>query len=192
MDFQITDVKEKYHLRDKEVEAEIPKLIVEMIKRDGSTRKGTFFLGTAAIEESIAIIVEEHITKTKANVPVFPYRILDRLFKRYVKSVEEPMTIAMLGTISLMSSKPAVDIVFFIDEFSKLRKSGVNSEDALQKIVELVREENLETIDIVLGDLDELVEMHEGRGLLEQALIWLRRTFTQAFELRKQDRKSVV
>ena len=188
-DFKILEIHEhniENPLDSHKIKAIAIEFQVEIFWND-YTANGEFIFGSYQIEESIAIIVEEIISGIKAEVPIFPYRVLEKVFLYKLGRIEKPFIMAALGTLSLMSPYPGPTILNIVNSFALLVWGGMSSEDALSQIIEEAKLNISEISKVVLRDLDDFVSMHEGRGLLEHALVWLRDMFEKSLKFRKED-----
>ena len=161
---------------------------------DGTSAAGEMALGSFAIEESVAFLIEEQIRHEVAGTtyeapPEFPYRVVERVYE-YVVGASAPSAHypAALGTLALLATHPGPALMTFTRMFKKAVVAGESEEAALKKVVAACLPTIQKTIDSVLAsDLPELVEMHSGRGLLEGALNHMSGLYRSALERRRKE-----
>jgi hypothetical protein len=168
-------------------------LDVEVTWPDGRRVSSEMTLGSLAIEESIAFLVEEQVRAGLPRVgyeppPAFPYRVVERVYEHLVGPASSPYYPAALGTLGLLATHPGLAFVTFVQMFKKARDGGLDDEQALARVITGAGQALGGPIDPILtSDLSELVDMHSGRGLPEGALDHVSGLFQRALDLRKQD-----
>ena len=153
-----------------------------------------FILGSCAIEESVAYMVEKLIARDLPDIPshllgapVFPYRVLSVLFDFIVGDESTPEVIkAGLGTLSLLTPYPGYYLSVFLENYSDYLNSGASPFEGFEKVVDSFRGDFENVVNKVLTvDLPNIVGMYHKRGLNENALKWISSLYERAFNLRK-------
>jgi hypothetical protein len=163
---------------------------LSLAKRGYDIGPATYMLGTVAIEESIAWLVEREASAMfSASVPPppeFPYRTLERLAEHVLDRQLEGPVLAGLGTLSLLSNAPGERLVPLLRAFGRIaaREGDLAAlrqlAAGLHPLIRAFREKTR-------VELSNLVEMHRGRGLSERAMVHYAKTIDRALELRCED-----
>ena len=171
-----------------------PRVVLDVAARwtDGSTAVGEMVLGSLAIEESVAYLVEEQVRRELAGAPAeappeFPYRVAERVYE-YAVGASAPTSYypAALGTLALMAVHPGTAFLAFCGIFKKRLDATGDEAQALREVLQGCQKVLTKAVDTILdSDLQELVAMHGGRGLLEGALTHVAGLYRRSFELRK-------
>lgn len=172
-----------------------PRSIIEVDVRwpDGRTATDEMVLGSLAVEESVAFLVEEQIRQDLAGTafeapPEFPYRVVERVYE-HVVGVTAPSSYypAALGTLALLGTHPGPALIAFTRMFKDAVATGAGEDAALQQVIARCQPILQKTIATVLAsDLPELVDMHRGRGLLEGALNHVSDLYVRALKRRRE------
>ncbi len=195
VDFSVTGIREHDDhrvYRGRKAPNTIVEIDVISVWPDGTKEIGSFRLGSLAIEESVAFLVEEQIRLDLPHLPpspppAFPYRVVERVLEHIVGPVHTSVA-AALGTLSLLSTHPGLALITLARGYSAALSAGATPEAALQAVQADHAPGMLTTIGGILdSDLDELVQMHEGRGLMEGALKHAAATLRRALEHRRLD-----
>jgi hypothetical protein len=148
-------------------------------------------LGGAAIEESVAILVEEHVASRTQDailyaVPEFPYRVLERTLAHLIGRPLDPYFAAALGTLALVSTHPGPALVHLAELFRAGLQQFGSDALALSYVIETTAAERAEATVRVSSGLESLVAMHRSRGLLEGASRFLVDQTRAALDLRRR------
>jgi len=158
---------------------------------NGRTNKETMHLGSWAIEESIAYIVSKQIyaldkrQSDDLELPVFPYRVVEKLFDYILGPREQQwMVDSALATMALLTTHPGVDIL----QLAEAYKTEIKSEsppEALRKVKAKHKGSMSSIVKTVQNkELPSLRRMHKGRGYSEGAINYIADVFSKAFNLR--------
>lgn len=177
-----------------------PIIIISVKATDvsGVVHEGSFTLGSIAIEESIACIVEEEIqSQTGARsedgpLPQFPYRIVEAILKHLMKGGQSFRNFryysAALGTLALLSLYPGEAFIHVGRRFCRALEEGVSEDEALRLVADdFLRdfEERVKKIERI--DLTNIVKKCQGRGLWEDAAKYLCRLISRGLNRRAAD-----
>lgn len=168
-------------------------LDVECRWPDGRSERKQMELGSLAIEESVAFLIEEQIRKIRPNLPfdrppAFPYRMLERVLEYIVGEPPDPFTVVSLGTMALLTTHAGAGLVTLAQRYRDALRAGRAPMAALSQIEAIHRSSALPIFDLILGsDLRELEDMHEGRGYVESATAHYGATLRRALDRRRTD-----
>jgi hypothetical protein len=175
------------------VEAPLHSVLLN-ISIDGLAETQEFKLGSIAIEESVAFLVEQQVCSAIAlsalvSPSKFPYRVVEEVFRYIVK--EKPSTLfipASLGTLALLLTHPGPALVQILERYRDLRGKGLGELEALEATIKLCKISIENTIEgLINDDLPAIEAMHAGRGLLEGASKFIGKTCNDALKLRLKD-----
>lgn len=146
---------------------------VRATDQDGAAHQGKFILGTIAIEESVACMVEEEVhaklgLPQEELLPPFPYRIVEAVLKYLMGdgSFSSKYYPAALGTLALLSLYPGSALVEVGELFSAARNAGDSEDQALNKVTLRFLQNFKTQVDaIVRLDLAQAIAKTQGRGL---------------------------
>lgn len=151
-------------------------------------------LGSLAIEESIAYMVEEQVRMAiglaeEDPPPVFPYFVLTEVVNHLAPSLDiSPLSIAGMGTLSLLMTHPGSALVSIIRKYVSSRRKGMDDNEALHHTADSCHRSLTESIqDILQYDLPSVLAMHEGRGLVAPAAEHLGGMFRDGLNARAKD-----
>lgn len=147
--------------------------------------EGVFLLGAHAIKESMSSIIERRIeekfreTEAELNhertvIPDFPYRILEGLMAYICGDISEPPVVtAALGMLSLMTTQPGLEIVSLMKDYSNFRTENNAPIRALQLVAQSRTDKIAEDLKKALIDLEQIENMHDGRGASDKAFRYI-------------------
>lgn len=163
---------------------------LSLTKRGYDIGAASYELGTAAIEESVAWLVEaETAALFRADMhppPEFPYRTLERLAEFVLGRKLEGPVLAGIGTLSLLWEDPGKRLVPLLQAFRSLAEQEGDLA-GLRKLA-ACHVAQVEAFRIqVRSELDNLLKMQEGRGLSERAMAHYAATIDSALERRTRD-----
>lgn len=149
-------------------------------------------LGAYAIEEGIAMLVEQSVARFIEDaqcppVSEFPYRVLERTVEHIVGAPQLDFVAAALGTLALLSTHPGPTLVVLAQQYKNNLTRGMSSDTALEAVIKdtsVVRERD---INRCREGAAELVRMQTGRGLSEGAVEYFQEQLDTAMEVRLQD-----
>jgi hypothetical protein len=167
-------------------------LALTTILPNGTAHQGQLRLGAYAIEEGIALLVEEHVAGYIGDakldpVPDYPYRLLERTIEHIVGTRPSPFIAAALGTLALLSTFPGPVLAILADLYKSALGELGTEEAALARVVELTDTHRKPEIATTRAGLANLVQMQRGRGLSEGALEHFRRLHDAAMTERERD-----
>lgn len=173
----------------------IARINVQIIDSDGNLRTGTFDLGSIAIEESVACMIDEESQRqvfgeVRDVLPAFPYRTVETILDKIScgRKFSSKFYPAALGTMALLTFHPGVSLIRLGYEFEAMRKTGVSEDAALNSLIVAMMEKLRRTINGFLSnDLADIIRMHEGRGLLAGAVKYICGVFRRGFARRYND-----
>ena len=171
----------------------ITTLDIECAWPDGRVAKAKLNLGSLAIEESVAFLVEEQVRNINPSIPfeappIFPYRVVERTLEYILARSVDPFIAAALGTLALLTTHPGPGLIQLANAYRTELLSGKDSDDALNSIVQVHRQSLTPVIELILNqDIPSLQRMHVGRGLMEGAFGHVGSTLRQALGRRLLD-----
>lgn len=161
----------------------------EVDLEDGSFFPTEFALGSLAIEESVAALVESFVdgrSPDDTSAPEFPYRVLERVHAARVGADSTPLTIASLGTLALLCKHPGAALLPVLDAYARERREGRTEAQAVAAAVAAtgaLREDALRPA--LAHDIEDIVERHRGRGLVEHGVRHITSTMRRGLNLRR-------
>lgn len=187
---------------DGDVPGDVARLHLEVVPANGNRERATMLLGTAAIEESIALLVEEHVAVMTPGAefttpPWFPYRLLEQTLLHLVGRGVPPPHAAGLGTLALLTTHPGPALL----ELGRRYRLCVEHAEAripvdvklsihdvaLTGVIAATRDIWSKSLEAIEAELVGIVGMHKDRGLLEQAARYFLGQASTAFQARRQD-----
>lgn len=159
-----------------------------------NTQSGTqsYVLGSFAIEESVASLVErlvmETVGATPGTPPAFPYQTLEHVVN-YARSghVDPPEIIAGLGTLLLMTDGPHLHVRRILERYADLCSNGATSLDALYTVAVEEEPRIKRHAESLVQVIEEIVKMHESRGMSDRAAQLLAQQYQRALSHRTKD-----
>ena len=151
-----------------------------------------FRLGSHAIDESIAHLVEGIVRRTigihEERTPEFPYRVLERVVAYFCGSeTEPPAVVAGLGTLLLMTDGPGHYLHRIVGAYAKHRSNGLEPFVALRAVA-VSELPSIKTHVQRVGEIvDEIDKMHLRRGTSERAIAYLCAQYRRSFARRVTD-----
>ncbi|GEM_PF-2853042 len=196
VDFQVVGISLLHTTRayaTQKVPNPIVTLDVECTWPNGSRAPERLHLGARSIEESVAFLAEEQVRQTIATAsfdppPVFPYRVAERTLQ-YIFGYPPPAFItAALGTLALLTTHPGPALIELARRFHAEVQVGKDYDSALGTVQRVHQPSVTRIISTILDhDLPSLEQIHQGRGLLEGALIHVGSTIRRALVRRLTD-----
>lgn len=159
----------------------------------GGPHTSELLLGTAAIEESVAYLVEERVRSSVGESPEdppppLPYLLVQRLLEYVLGHAPDDWVPAALGTLSLLAPHPGKALLFAARAFAVESKRGTPDDEAVEIVCKAFKNQIYHAVShIERFDLPELVTMHHGRGYMEHALKHIGRTFSTGLHHRLED-----
>lgn len=164
--------------------------VLEMtVVTNGVETKERMCVGAIAIEEGVALLVEEHCAERIedamfAAVRKFPYRVLPAAVDRITGRRCSSFAIAALGTLALHSSHPGPALFRLAEEFGNRLDGGLSEPDALDELIADGREDRMSAATAVGRHMEGIVGMHQERGAVELAVKYLQAQSAMAFQFR--------
>lgn len=173
----------------------VAKIDVHAIDIDGKPWTGSFDLGSLAIEESVACMIDEQnqiqlFGACGDALPAFPYRTVETILEwissgRKFSSRFYP---AALGTLALLTFHPGIWLIRLGRDFEAMRQAGASEDAALNSLVATRKEKLRLAIDgFMRADLPEMIRMYQGRGLMAGAIKYICGVLQRGLERRYAD-----
>ena len=154
----------------------------------------TLTLGAHAIKESIAHVVHRQVARLigepQPHAPEFPYSVLERIAAYLVPEAQlDPMVIAGVGTIALLSRDPGLAVEPLLKDVSEAMRRGEPPSEALVHAAQrLVFPYFQDAARIVIDDdLPDIVRIHRGRVASEKAVDYLCEQKKRGLQRRLED-----
>lgn len=149
-----------------------------------------FRLGTLAIEESTAYLVELHFATllgSQTEAPEFPYRVLERIVEHRLRERLPPLFVACLGTLALLGASPYREFFRVLGIFAQALSQTTEHATALEITVTDARSRLSSLVDQALPALEEIVKINEKRGMSDAAVQHIVSERRRALEARLSD-----
>jgi len=192
--FVVTDariVHDSISLKGTAAPVDRAELMLQVQLADGSERSAQMLLGAAAIEESVAFLVEEHFrTRTVGAVafasPQLPYLVLERTLEHIVGRPLACFTTISLGTLALLMTHPGPALVTMARDLRTLLETNEEA-TAMAMLIKATRDTRNAALGSFLTSIREIGEMHKDRAMIEGAYQYLLSQFELAVTLRLED-----
>jgi hypothetical protein len=187
----IVDHHRKAPLRSQRVPNPSAELDVVTFWPNGKSEEARMSLGAFAIEEGIAMLVEEAIAPLVPDGRIgevfeYPYRVLERTVEKVVGARQSPFICASLGTLALLSTHPG-PVLIVLSNLYRERLEGAEPDDALALVVEETEGLRASDIQTAREGAARLARTLEGRALAAVALEHYQAQFDAAMQLRAED-----
>jgi hypothetical protein len=193
--FAVTDYSVDHQRRAPLRSQQVPNpgvaLSVVTFSPNGEAQAGTMALGAYAIEEGIAMLVEQAIAEFVADARSddcleYPYKVLERTVEKIVGARQSPYVCASLGTLALLTTHPGPGLVV-LAELYRDHLQAAGPDEALERVIEQTRGIRESDLRSAREGAQQVVRMQEGRGLSEMALQHFQRQLDAAIEVRLAD-----
>ena len=159
---------------------------IKAITENGE-KNGYFILGNHAIEESIVNAIERTVYDDGKSPLVNPYLVLTRIFEYYSVGIKfEREEIAILGTLSLLTSDPAVSVVRLIKDFCSYRQR-IGTKEALIAVTNEINPIIEQISPFIYAQVESLQGIYKDREPLCFAINYITQKILYCFELRRKD-----
>jgi hypothetical protein len=117
---------------------------VDVTLADGSSTSATMSLGTGAIEESVAYLVEEQFRVATRGIPDpppwFPYQVASEVVRYFGGRPTAPAHVAALATLSLLYPEPGPSFLALGERFRDALTRAPTDERAVEMVLAQVRD----------------------------------------------------
>jgi hypothetical protein len=158
----------------------------------GEHRDELVLLGLCIIEEGLAFEIDRIVAGIDGQ-PVdldaalsFAYLVLRMLGEHLAPGIDRRDLIAC-GVLALLTNDPAGILIKEIRDFGQRRAQGASRQDALAAVEEATRESRVESINIILKDVEGLKKMHAERGMAATAMERVGEIFGVLLQQRLED-----
>ena len=142
---------------------------------EGDERGADLDLGSIAVEESVAAIVDAHVAAGLSRpwdpLPVFPYRVVELVVDHYAKSAQPPFVHAVLGTFALLSTHPGPTLCLLARTYAEERSHGRSQEEVIETLTASSQMGMRRVSDlIVTSELSDIERVNSERGHVEDGI----------------------
>ncbi len=178
-DFFITEIISTFYndvyLDSRKIEISKIVLSLKILTNDNKKLNSKITLGSTAIEESLANIIDSFFDKkgkeSVYNPDYIIYLILEKLSLHYFNYILTKYELSCLATLSLMSNDSPYSLIDFFETYRHYRNNLFYSvEKSLQLLSQKITEPFKKIADLVYQDIDDLANIHKERGAIEEAM----------------------
>ncbi len=165
----------------------------------GQTKDIDFQLGDAAIDEGLAYEIDRFVAaeiddKGRSSItddaPPFPYSVLRILSEHLVPSGMPIISRLACAKLSLLSVNPAKMLIMLLKDYEKIKGvDGFDKENQiLSKLWANAQEGATQAINTIINtEIPGFLEMHEGRGIIEDSIKALSDLYKKLLQARLKD-----
>lgn len=193
INFQIEDydvIESGLSLEGKKIP--IKKVILKLkIETENGIKECPYALGNLTIEEGIAYEIDRMVEYDKTNedsAPPFPYHVLRKLASYITKNRISKFEICVLGTLSLLTTDPAVSLINLIQDYKNLKVKNKIEKENFHILWERMKNGFVITKETILKyEFDGLLNMHKNRGMTEYAINSLKDKYLALLNKREEN-----
>jgi len=177
--------KESVTLNDETIHHSFVELELNVTCMSGIS-KYKYILGTNAIEESLASIVERMVFDN--DPPVLPYKIVEKLAVFIIQTKIPQESLLVICTLSLLTVNPSSALIDFLEYYrDKCHNEDLKDHEIIDALITSANQDYLNNINSIKKDIQSLVNHTVGRGYLHIAMQVISKIMNGYIERRNQD-----
>ena len=181
---EIKSVDQKLTLRGKPVPFKEANVEISLITAKGIVHS-LLVINSDYIEESIANSVEMMINPDGKENELFPYHFLLKMSKFFNGVELSHLEIASIGTLSLLTTNPALSLSQIFRDYCKYREK-FTIDEALNQLSENIKPIYKEICNTITTDIEEILRVYQERHPAYQALNFIKEKISQAIVYREE------
>lgn len=182
---EITSVELNLTLKGKDVPFKEARVEISVSTVNG-VEPGILIVNNDCVEESVANSVEIMIFPNGKKNALIPYHFLLKMSEYFNGYQLSHLEIASIGTLSLLTTNPALSLNQLFKDYREYRKK-LSIEESINKLAENVRPLYDQICNTIISDIDDILRVYENRHPAYQALAFIREKIIKAMFFRKKD-----